>query len=388
MPTKRSRLMESSVPLNLSLSQKVRLATTVFAIYWPIRLYINIDRWDWFTFRYVWVLWLLEIPLTILFITGWLSVTEWLEEKFTSRTRRDYLIDVKWPAQLATFLIAGALAVMFNVGFHLLLRQLDKAVGRGPQGVRTVAMRTVPAPDQRSPATRSNDRNRRDRANNGLTVLAMLMAFYLSANRRGYRELAQLRINAEQLKREATQAQFVALRNQVNPHFLFNSLSILASLVEVDPKLSVRFIKQLSKVYRYILDQRDSERVSLKTELDFLDAYNFLLNIRFEGKLQILNKVPELEASRYGIAPLTLQLLVENAVKHNQMSVEQPLVVTIETAGDYLLVSNPLQRRPQAEDSTGMGLENITNRYRLLTDRPVSTGEEDNCFVIKLPLLP
>ncbi|GAA4457744.1 hypothetical protein GCM10023189_28960 [Nibrella saemangeumensis] len=387
MPANHSRLMESTVPLNLTLSQKVRLAASVFAIYWPIRLYLNIDHWSWTTFRYVWVLWLLEIPLTILFITGWLSVTEWLEEKFFSKSRRDYLIDVKWSAQLATFLTAGALAVMFNVGFHLLLRQLDLVVGR--QGIRTVAMRTIPAQEQRTPPSPgwNADRRRRDKANNGLTVLAMLMAFYLSANRRGYRELAQLRINAEQLKREATQAQFVALRNQVNPHFLFNSLSILASLVEVDQKLSVRFIKQLSKVYRYILDQRDTERVSLKTELDFLEAYSFLLNIRFEGKLQVLNKVTAPEAMRYGIAPLTLQLLVENAVKHNQMSAEQPLIVSIETSDDYLLVSNPLQRRPQAEDSTGMGLENITNRYRLLTDRPVSIGEENNSFVIKLPLL-
>lgn len=377
--------MNPTGPLNLTFTEKVRLASSVFVIYWPLRLYLNIDRWDLNSLGSVWGVWLVEIPLTILFFTGWLSITEWLEEKFFHRSGQDFLIDMKLPTQVATLVIAGAMAVMFNVGFHRILRQVDNVVGthQGP----VVSKQVMPRPARREYNPRSADRNRREKANNGLTVLAMLMAFYLAANRRGYRELAQLRINAEQLKREATQSQFVALRNQVNPHFLFNSLSILASLVEVNPKLSVRFIKQLSKVYRYILEQRDSEKISLKTELDFLESYSFLLNIRFEGKLQVVNNVPALEASRYSIAPLTLQLLVENAVKHNQMSLEQPLVVTIEIKDDYLLVSNPLQRRPQVEDSTGMGLENITNRYRLLTDRPISIGEEHNSFVIKLPLL-
>jgi hypothetical protein len=377
---------DTSVPHHLTLSQKVGLATSVFAIYWPIRLYLNIDpeRLGWPFLQRVWAVWLVEIPLTTLFFVGWLSITEWLEEKFFKRSRQDFLIDMKWPAKLATLLIAGALAIMFNAGFHVILHQLDAFVSR-EQPAASVG--GTASREQSSPNARRGERNTRDKANNSLTVLAMLMAFYLAANRRGYKEFAQLRINAEQLKREATQAQFVALRNQVNPHFLFNSLSILTSLVEVNPKLSVRFIRQLSKVYRYILEQRDSERVSLKTELDFLDSYCFLLNIRFEGKLQVLIQVTEQEAARYSIAPLTLQLLMENAVKHNQMSLEQPLVVSIETAGDYLLVSNPLQLRPQVEDSTGLGLKNITNRYQLLTERPVSVGEENNTFVIKLPLL-
>lgn len=363
----------------------MRLSASVFAVYWPLRLYLNIDTWEWnfLQHKQLWIIWAIEIPLTILFLASWLGFTEWVESKFLKRPRLDFHIDVKWPVQLITLLVAGALAVMFNVGFHALLRSTkaylsDKDVKAAPL--------TKKDPPQLE-FYKELERNRRAKGNNGLTVLAMLMAFYLSANRRGARELAQLRINAEQLKREATQTQFAALRNQINPHFLFNSLSILSSLVDVDPKLSVKFIKQLSKVYRYILEQQDAERTSLKTELTFLESYSFLLNIRFDGKFQVLNKVTPPDANRYAIAPLTLQLLVENAVKHNQMSAEHPLIISIETDHDYLLVSNPLQRRPQLEESTGVGLENITNRYRLLTDRRVSIGEEDDCFVIKLPLL-
>jgi LytS/YehU family sensor histidine kinase len=230
-------------------------------------------------------------------------------------------------------------------------------------------------------------RAKRIKANNGLTIMAMLMAFYLAANRRGYRALAQLRVQAEQLEKEAAQAQFAALRNQVNPHFLFNSLSILSSLVEVNAKLSVQFINRLSKAYRYILEQRDNERVPLRTELDFIDSYTFLLRIRFDERLQVRISVSDADRDRFQIAPLTLQLLVENAVKHNRMSEDEPLIVAIDREDDYLRVSNPLQLRPRSEESTGMGLTNIVNRYRLLTDKPVWVGEIDGEFVVKIPLL-
>lgn len=377
--------MDAPIPLNLTRVQKLQLAASVFAIYWPIRLYLNIDQWSWRTFQYSWLIWILEIPLTILFFTGWLSVTEWLEKKIVRQPGQNFLIDVKWPAQLARLVVAGALAILFNLIFHILIFRLNNIIDSRQAHQAAIQAPAVPVAQDMN--QKRLDYARRARANNGLTVMAMLMAFYLAANRRGYQALTGLKVNAEQLKREATQAQFVALKNQVSPHFLFNSLSILSSLVEVDPKLSVRFISHLSKVYRYILEQRDSERVSLKTELDFLNAYAFLLNIRFEGKLLVQNRVAEPVATRYGIAPLTLQLLVENAVKHNQMSQAQPLLVTIDTEDDYLIVRNPLQTRPQTEESTGLGLENIRNRYRLLTDRPMSAGEEDNAFVVKIPLL-
>lgn len=126
----------------------------------------------------------------------------------------------------------------------------------------------------------------------------------------------------------------------------------------------------------------------LRTELDFLAAYTFLLTVRFEGKLFVALDVPEAARDGYAIAPLTLQLLLENAVKHNRLSTAEPLRVTIALAGNCLRVANPVQRRLVPEISTGVGLQNIIGRYRLLTDRPVRVAEADGYFVVDLPLLP
>jgi two-component system LytT family sensor kinase len=223
--------------------------------------------------------------------------------------------------------------------------------------------------------------------NNGITVLALLAAFYLTANRRSTRRIHQLQIQGERMEKETIRAQFDALKNQVNPHFLFNSLSILSSLVDTDTRLAGEFINQLAKAYRYILEQQDNEQVSLHTELGFIESYAFLLALRFEDKLFIDIDVPQESRDRYKIAPLTLQLLVENTVKHNCLSEEEPLRVHIGMAGDYLQVSNPVLPRSDRDVSTGIGLRNITNRYRLLTARPVRIDEADGVFMVKLPLL-
>ena len=154
-----------------------------------------------------------------------------------------------------------------------------------------------------------------------------------------------------------------------------------------DEGLAVQFINCLSKAYRYILEQRGNEQVSLRTELDFIAAYTFLLTIRFKDKLFVTIDVPEVALDRYAIAPLTLQLLVENAVKRNRLSEEEPLRVNIALENNCLRVSNPLQVRPDRAPSTGFGLENITNRYQLLSDQSVWIGEEEGEFVVNLPLL-
>jgi len=201
--------------------------------------------------------------------------------------------------------------------------------------------------------------------------------------------MRDMEIQAEQLMKENALAQFEALKNQVSPHFLFNSLSILSSLVHVDANLSEKFIDQLSKAYRYILEQKDNETVSLKTELDFLNSYAFLLKIRFENKFDVKISITDQEAEKYHIAPLTLQLLTENCVKHNRMSQQEPLVITILIGGDYLVVINPVRPRSEGEriTSTGIGLANIKNRYQLLTKRPVQIAQEERLFTVKIPLL-
>ena len=219
----------------------------------------------------------------------------------------------------------------------------------------------------------------------GILILALL---FLSRMLRLQRNEDVLRVKTRELEKQQLMNEISLLKTQVNPHFLFNSLSILSSLVRVDPEMSEKFIDQLSRSYRYILEQKDQSMVTLRTELGFIDSYAFLLKIRFENKFNLDIRIPEVILDRYKIAPLTLQLLIENAVKHNRMSVQEPLVVIISVEEDEMLwVRNRLQPRATAANSTGVGLQNIMNRYALLTDRPVWAGETEEQFVVKIPLL-
>lgn len=190
------------------------------------------------------------------------------------------------------------------------------------------------------------------------------------------------------LERQNIESQLEGLRNQVNPHFLFNSLSILSSLVHVNADLSEQFIEQLARSYRYILEQKDQTLVTLRTELEFIRSYAFLLKIRFDNKFDLQINIADAALDHYRIAPLTLQLLVENAVKHNRMSAKEPLIVSIELEDDFLTVRNPFRPRGGVEvASTGVGLQNITNRYALLSDRSVWAGERGDRFEVRVPLI-
>ncbi len=331
----------------LTTRQKWQLALSVFVVYWPIRLYVNTSNPSW-AFRMTRVpFFVMEILLSILFFFVWITVTEWIQRRLSSWFGEGLLIEFKIPAQLATILIASLMALVFNFGFYALWHTMDDFLEKQFPVYREQPHRPAAQRTPEMNALRKETRDQRGRINNGLTVMAMLAAFYLAANRRAYRRLEDVQIRAERLEKENVQAQFAALKSQVNPHFLFNSLSILSSLVHADADLSERFIDQLSRAYRYILEQKDNERVLLKTELEFIQAYRFLLNIRFENKFDVLINVPEADQSRYSIAPLTLQLLVENAVKHNRMSAKEPLKVHIRLEGDCLVVQNNLQQRPQ-----------------------------------------
>lgn len=221
----------------------------------------------------------------------------------------------------------------------------------------------------------------------GAVVLALAVGFW-SRMLHFQRYSAIFRNRAEYLEKQQLVNEIALLKTQVNPHFLFNSLSILASLVRVNPDLSEQFIDQLARSYRYILEQKEQPLVTLRTELEFIHSYTFLLKIRFEKKFDLRFHLSEEILDKYKIAPQTLQLLVENAVKHNRMSVAEPLVVhvTIED-GPTLAIKNRLQPRTTPSVSTGVGLQNIINRYALLTDRLVWAGEREDEFVVRVPLL-
>lgn len=215
----------------------------------------------------------------------------------------------------------------------------------------------------------------------GITFLYILITVFSF-----YQEILEKTARAEQMQREYAGVRLQALKSQVNPHFLFNSLSVLSSLVHSSPDLSEKFIIQLSKAYRYILDQKDAELISLQQELDFLDAYFFLIQIRFNKKV-LLKKEIDADASALLIPPLTLQLLVENAVKHNSMSVTHPLMISVQVKNDQLEVSNNISKREQLAESTGIGLENIRKRLGYVSDEPVRVDRTDDSFKVTIPLI-
>jgi len=222
----------------------------------------------------------------------------------------------------------------------------------------------------------------------GVSIGILLLALVFMSRMLYFQKRSEgFQYQTQQLEKQQLINEIDLLKTQVNPHFLFNSLSILSSLVHVNPDLSEQFIDQLSRSYRYILDQKDQLLVTLRTELEFIRSYAFLLKIRFDNKFDLRINLEEETLDKYKIAPLTLQLLVENAVKHNRMSAHEPLVIEVYAQDDFLIVKNHLQLRPQRADSTGTGLNNIINRYALLTDRSVWAGEREDDFVVKVPLL-
>jgi LytS/YehU family sensor histidine kinase len=192
-------------------------------------------------------------------------------------------------------------------------------------------------------------------------------------------------IDAEKLQKENIAAKYENLKSQVNPHFLFNSLNALTNLVYEDQDKAVKFIKQLSEVYRYVLDTREAEVVSLGEELKFLQSYVYLQQIRFGDKLKIHIR---LDNENFFVTPLALQMLVENAIKHNVISEDDPLNIQLYNDDGFIVVENNLQKKSlPGERSSGLGLENIRKRYELLSERSVVIIENENSFVVKLPVL-
>ncbi|MDR0227538.1 MAG: 2TM domain-containing protein [Flavobacteriaceae bacterium] len=182
-------------------------------------------------------------------------------------------------------------------------------------------------------------------------------------------------------------AQFESLKNQLDPHFLFNSLNVLNALIEENPDKAQEFTNSLSKTYRYILEQKNKELVPLEEELDFARTYVELLQMRFEDS--IVFKIPETTKQEGAkVVPLSLQLLLENVIKHNKVSSTKPvhIVITEESKG-YLTIVNNLNKKTQTDDRRGIGLQNIIERYGLLTNKPIVIEETETTFKVKIPIL-
>ncbi|MCW5910650.1 MAG: histidine kinase [Cyclobacteriaceae bacterium] len=217
------------------------------------------------------------------------------------------------------------------------------------------------------------------------TIIITLIITMFMTGRAFLLNWKQTAVDAERLKKESVEAQYNSLRNQVNPHFLFNSLNALTNLVYQNQDQAVRFIKQLSDVYRYVLDTRDKEVVPVQDEIKFLNSFLFLQQIRFGDKLRLDIKLNDVTGY---VAPLALQMLVENAIKHNVISEENPLTVKVYASDQYLAVENSLlQKTALPEESPGLGLDNIRKRYEFLTDKQVLIEETKEVFKVSLPIV-
>ncbi len=218
----------------------------------------------------------------------------------------------------------------------------------------------------------------------GSILVTILISLFLHG-RAFFSFWKQATLEKEQYMRESISAKYESLKSQVNPHFLFNSLNALSNLVYEDQAKAVKFIKQLSDVYRYVLETRDREVVSLQEEMKFLESYVFLQKIRFGEKLKFDLQTNGLNTC---VAPLAIQMLIENAIKHNIISEEQPLSIRIRHDETYLIVENNLQRKQAIGDtSPGIGLDNIRKRYEMLSETKTFVIEENGKFVVRLPLL-
>lgn len=219
---------------------------------------------------------------------------------------------------------------------------------------------------------------------NALLITIVITIFFHAAY--FYREMQRNKIKEQKIIAGTASAQFDALKNQLDPHFLFNSLNVLTSLIEEDPVSAQKFTTALSKIYRYVLEQKNKELVSLQEEINFAKLYVRLLKMRFEDS--IVFEVPEnLNNPDAKVVPLSLQLLLENAVKHNIVTSSAPLHVTIKEENKQLIIKNNLQPKQVLKKSTGVGLMNIWQRYDILTDRKVEVEKDNGSFTVKLPLL-
>ncbi len=214
-------------------------------------------------------------------------------------------------------------------------------------------------------------------------TLSIVVAFHIVYF---YNKFQQNRIKEQKVIAGTASAKFDALKNQLDPHFLFNSLNVLTSLIEENPEKAQKFTTGLSKVYRYVLEQKNKDLVPVAEELQFAKTYMSLLKMRFEDS--IVFNIPEKVANAESkVVPLSLQLLLENAVKHNVVNQNKPLKITIYETNEYLVVENNLQSKQIINKSSGVGLNNIQQRYQLLTHKQVIINQQADRFAVSIPML-
>lgn len=224
-----------------------------------------------------------------------------------------------------------------------------------------------------------------------LTAIIILVAVFFLVNLYEtvflVRDVANDKVKKEQLERARAEAELEALKNQIDPHFIFNSLNTLSHLIEDKPLKAKLFNDNLADVYRYILQNKARELVLLREEISFLKNYYLLLQIRFENAVQLKIDIDEALTGQYLVLPISLQLLLENAIKHNEFAETDPLLVEIELQNERLIIHNKVKKKTLRKPSSKIGLQNLQERYKLTTGKEVIIKEEENDFTVYLPVL-
>jgi sensor histidine kinase YesM len=196
-----------------------------------------------------------------------------------------------------------------------------------------------------------------------------------------------INLENEALRREALQSQFESLKNQLSPHFLFNSLTALKTLIRESPETAQKYVNNLSKALRYTLQSNEKQLVTLKDEMSFMESYLYLIRMRFDTNLSVITDIKE-HCFSLRLPPLTIQTLVENAIKHNEISKQRPLTINILTTDDeYLVVWNEIQTKITEEEGTGIGLTNLSKQIQLLLGKDINISNQDNRFRVEVPLI-
>lgn len=218
--------------------------------------------------------------------------------------------------------------------------------------------------------------------------IALLVSAFLHAKNfmQELKKTSRKEVVEQKLIAKSANAQFESLKNQLDPHFLFNSLNVLSSLIDENPQQAQKFTASMSKIYRYVLEQKDKELVTVEDEIEFAQTYCDLLKTRFEDSVDFTFDVKKEDYRKY-VVPLSLQLLLENCIKHNFATSSKPLVIRIFAENNILCIENNLQVREQIKESSGIGLANIVQRYSLLTQRNVFIEKSEDYFKVKLPML-
>ncbi|MBO4233466.1 histidine kinase [Riemerella anatipestifer] len=274
-----------------------------------------------------------------------------------------------WTTQLKLRLFGGIIGVIINIilvyGFNYF---------------HFVIIRGIPTEDYFSAKSHS--------VNLFMIIFVLLISSILHAYgfMKALQQSTQEKIEVQEQLAKASEAQFQSLKTQLDPHFLFNSLNVLTALIEENPPKAQKFTEDMSKIYRYVLEQRDKKTVSVAEEISFAKTYAELLKTRFEDSVNFSFDInPNFE--NHLVVPLSLQLLLENVIKHNFATIQKPLNIKVYTSSSYLMVENNLQAREMPAGSTGVGLKNIQQRYALLTHKEVNIVKNETIFRVEIPLI-